>query len=149
MVDFKKALKKTTPAPKSPGRMSDDDLRAQGFAPFLRPEHCAEGEWLQLTGFNALFRTGTEQEQITCEVENENGNQFKLGIRRGSPDNRILFHALGKDWRQWEGSVQVTIATGKRPGANGTPVRFVNVKAADAHPPDWSEHEPPHTDDDR
>jgi len=130
--------------------MSDDELRAKGFAPFLRPEHCAEGEWLMLTGFNALYKPGTEQEQITCEVENENGNQFKLGIRQGSPDHRILHHAFGHDWRGWKGSVQVTIATGKRKADDGSTVKFVNVKEADNQVPDWSDKEPPPpSDDDR
>jgi hypothetical protein len=92
-----------------------------------------------LTGFNTLRDQGTEREQITCEVENENGTRFSLGVRQGSPDHRILFHALGRDWRGWQGTVTVTIAQGRN-----ADVSFVNVKAADRGEPVWSGDGPPH-----
>lgn len=146
----KRSPSRASAAPAARPRMTDDQLRAKGFVPFLRPEHCQDGEWFQLTGFNALHMPGTEREQITCEVENENGNQFTLGVRQGSPDHRILHHAFGKDWRGWAGSVQVTIADGRRRDANNNKVQFVNVKAADTRPPVWSADEPPpHGDDDQ
>lgn len=118
---------------------TEEAMRARGVIPFLRPTHVENREWLKLTGFNARFKPGTDQEQIACEVENENGTFFTLGVRDGSPDHRVLFRALGSNWKTWSGSVQVTIVTGR----NGD-TQFVNVMAADPEPPVWDGSGPPH-----
>src|SRR4051812_41249143 len=76
-------------------RMTDEQVRAQGFNPFVRPEHVSEGQRLKLTGFNRKKDQGTPREQIVCEVETEAGDTFDLGVRVGSPDHRILHKALG------------------------------------------------------
>lgn len=120
------------PSPDAPRpRVSDDELRQRGFTPFLRPEHTTEGDVLALTGFNSIRDANTEREQILCEVETEGGQKFTLGIRQGSPDHRVMHHALGASWRMWKGSVTITLADGRKGG------RFCNVKAASRQEPLW------------
>lgn len=134
--------------PRGP-RMSDDQLRARNMMPFLRPNHVTENEQLRLTGFNALRDQGTAKEQIICEVENEAGTQFNLGIRMGSPDHRVMHRNIGPDWRSWRGSVTVTIARGRVAGHPG----FVNVKDASRFAAQWDtqggDEPPPPSDEDQ
>lgn len=142
----------TTPAPSARRaaftareRESDESMRARNVTPFLRPEHVSDGEWLKLTGFNAMKDRDTDREQYILEVENEHGHTFSLGIRTGSPDHRIFHRSFGEAFRQWRGSVQVTIADGRRGD-----VQFVNVKAVDHDWPVWDgSSAPAHSDDDR
>ena len=107
-------------------RPSDEEIRARGFSPFLRPEHTVEGEIFQLTGWTNKH---TDGRQIIVEVENSKGLTFSLGVRIGSPDHRVLFKALGVDWALWAGSIIVTIVDGQRNN-----MKFVNVHSAYAHP---------------
>lgn len=133
------AKRQATNRPRPSGRRMDDDaLREKGFDPFLRPEHCREGEAFELTGFNAIDRSNP-REQFKCQVRNAKGETFTLGIREGSPDHRAMHSALGSNYREWRGSVTVTIQSGSR-DAN---VKFVNVKTASESLPDWSDVEPP------
>lgn len=124
-------------------RESEQSMRDRGITPFIRPEHVHDGEWLKLTGFNAIRERNTDREQFTCEVENENGTVFTLGIRNGSPDHRILHRRFGADFRSWVGAVQVTIGEGRKGGS------FVNVKDADTDSPIWDGGPPAPSDDDR
>lgn len=119
-------------------RMDDADLRAKGFDPFLRPEHTKDGESFELTGFNSIDRQNP-REQFKVQVRNAKGETFMLGIREGSPDHRIVHTALGGNYREWRGSVTVTIADGTKGG------KFVNVATASDDAPDWADTEP--TDD--
>lgn len=123
----------TAPNPNAPRpRVSDEELRKKGFTPFLRPEHVTEGDIAMLTGFNSIRDANTEKEQILCEIELENGHKFTLGVRQGSPDHRILHHALGHNWRMWRGSVGITIGKGRQGGV------FCNVKDANRNEPVWA-----------
>ncbi len=126
-----------------PTRESDEAIRARGLTPFLRPEHVIDGEWLKLTGFNAIKGRDTDDEQIICEVENEHGHTYSLGVRDGSPDHRILHRTLGTNPKRWAGGVKVTIANGRTAGA-----KFVNVAEADTHGPVW-DGPAPRSDNDR
>lgn len=141
----KRQAPRNAQAPLKRERESDDSIRNRGLTPFLRPEHVAEGEWLKLTGFNSVRERDTDREQIVCEVENESGHTFSLGVRNGSPDHRVLHRTFGGDHRRWIGGVKVTIAEGTK--QRGT--RFVNVAEADKTGPIWDgpghvgdEHEP-------
>jgi hypothetical protein len=115
-------------------------MRARNLTPFLRPEHVISGESLKLTGFNAMRDRDTDREQVICEVENEHGHTFSLGVRTGSPDHRILHRTFGESFRQWRGTVTVTIAPGRTRDHAG----FVNVKSADTDYPVWDGGAPPH-----
>ena len=137
------AKKQTNPTPANGRRESDASIRARGVTPFLRPEHVATGEWLKLTGFNAMKDRDTDREQIICEVENENGESFSLGVRTGSPDHRVLHRTFGNDFRKYAGSVKVKIVDGRTRGT-----QFVNVAAASADVPVWDGGAPPVTDSD-
>ena len=110
-------------------RETDEALRTRGFNPFLRPEHVKEGDTLALTGFNYPHRDGSQ----TCVTvqKGDTGEQFTLGVRKGSPDHRAFFEAFGtNDPDKWApGFVTVTIGKGTRPGAD---VFFVNVKTVTA-----------------
>lgn len=111
----------TRPAPARP-RRSDDEIREQGFTPFLRPEHCKEGEWFRLSGFNQ-----DDGNQIKVEVESEVGAAYTLGVRKGSPGHRIMHRAFGSDIDGWRnGGVEIKLA----PGTRGDGVVFVNVGRA-------------------
>lgn len=110
---------------------TDAELRAKGFVPFIRPEHTKSGETLRLTGFNFMRERGTDKEQYVCEVQNEKGEMFNLGVRPGTPDHRALFHALGPHYANWTGSVQISIGTGNRGG------EFVNVQRVTPDTPFW------------
>lgn len=122
--------------PQGNARSTDSQLREKGFVPFLRPEHVRNGEQLGLTGFNSIRDRDTAREQFACEVLNEKGEDFLMGIRPGSPDHHKLFKALGDDWRKWRGTVVVELGKGSRGGS------FVNVGAVSDGPPDWSDSEP-------
>jgi hypothetical protein len=122
----------TTPVNSKPRRESDEAIRARGVTPFLRPEHVRTGEVLKLTGFNSVRERDTDREQIVCEVENEIGESFSLGVRSGSPDHRVLHRALGPDSRKWIGSVEVKIVDGRQ-----RDTQFVNVVSADRGAPVW------------
>lgn len=110
---------------------SSETIRRTGGIPFLRPEDTTDGEVLRLTGFNNIRDRDSDREQIVCEVENQRGENFNMGIRIGSPDHNRLHRAMGADWRRWDGSVIVTIAPGTRGGS------FVNVKSASRENPEW------------
>jgi hypothetical protein len=120
----------------TPARMTDTQLRDKGFAPFLRPEHVRTGEQLELSGFNSIRDRGTEREQFACEVTNEKGESFVLGVREGSPDHRKMFQAFGPDYKTWRGTVIVEVGTGSRGG------EFVNVSAVSDDQPDWADTTP-------
>jgi hypothetical protein len=122
-------MAKRTPQRQPPP--NDDAIRAKGFTPFIRAEHTSDGEWFRLTGLNQLRRRDDGTEQINCEIENETGEQFTLGVRLGTPDYRKMFHALGREWRTWTGGIAVTLQRGSRGGI------FVNVKDADRQGPIW------------
>lgn len=122
------AKKATRPTATGKPRMSDDDVRSQGFNPFIRPEHVKEGQALKLTGFNRKKDIGTPREQIVCEVETAAGDTFDLGVRTGSPDHRVLHRALGSDWEKWHGAVIVTIR-------QRDTVAFVNIASAEPDEP--------------
>lgn len=103
-------------------RRSDDELREQGFTPFLRPEHCKDGEWFRLTGFNQ-----DDGQQYKAEVANESGTTYTLGIRKGSPSHRIMHHTFGGSIDAWKnGGIEVKLV----PGNRGDGVVFVNVGSA-------------------
>lgn len=141
--------KRPAPAPPSrpvPGRLTDDQLRARNMMPFLRPNHVQENEQLRLTGFN----NAREDNQIVCEVENEAGQSFNLGVRRGSPDHRVMHKTLGADYNRWTGHVVVTISKARTSGHPG----FVNIKDASRFPAAWDtmsggDEPPPHSDEDQ
>lgn len=121
-------MAKRTPPSRVPKRAkTDDQVREEGFTPFLRAEHTKEGEAFALTGWNKEHADG---QQIICEVENAEGTQYSLGVRKGSPDHRVLHKALGADWQNWRGGLTVTLRAGKQ----GDMV-FVNVAAADKSDP--------------
>lgn len=126
-------------------RMSDDELRNRGMMPYLRPEHVSEGESLRLTGFN---NERANDGQIVCEVENREGKRFNLGIRKGSPDHRVMHHQIGPDFTKWNGHVTVVIGKGRTAGHPG----FVNVADASRFPAEWDnaggDEPPPHGDSD-
>jgi len=105
--------------------MTDEEFRARGMVPFLRPTHVTDGEEMKLTGFNIR-----KDNQFIIEVTNRAGLAFNLGIRYGSPDHRVLFHGLGETWESWRGSITVTIAPSTRGGEG-----FVNVKDASPDEP--------------
>ena len=108
-------------------RQTDEEVRSRGFNPFLRPEHCTDGELLALTGFNSQG-----DGQIKCEVQNERGETFTLGVRQGMPDHRILHHALGADWSRWAGTVKIKHGAGRE-----GPAQFCNVDSAQRDYPFW------------
>ncbi len=115
----------TRPTSAAP-RMTDEEFRAKGMVPFLRPSHVNEGEKLRLTGFNVR-----KDDQFVLEVVNAAGVPFNLGIRYGSPDHRIMFHAFhSQDFETWVGAVSVTIAPSTRGGEG-----FVNIKDASPDEP--------------
>jgi hypothetical protein len=111
-------------------RMTDEQLRAQGFNPFLRPEHVGDGEVIALVGFNRKKDHGTSKEQIVCEVQTEGGHVFDLGVRTGSPDHRALHRGLGADWSTWKGSATVIHRERET-------VTFVNIANATVEFPVW------------
>lgn len=113
-------------APNRP-RKTDDQVRAEGYTPFLRPEHTKNGAAFSVTGWNTEHRDG---KQIIVEVMDEDGVKFSLGIRKGSPDHRILHQALGSDWANWRGGLIVEF----RKGTVGD-MEFVNVASADTNDP--------------
>lgn len=113
-------------APKKTERPDDNAMRARGFTPFLRPEHTGNGEYFRLTGFNQDDGT-----QFKIEVANEKGDCYTLGVRKGSPSHRIMYHALGEDPLKWRGGVSIVLT----PGTRGDGVVFVNVATADQEEP--------------
>jgi hypothetical protein len=118
------AVRKRAPGAPEPAKLTDEEYRAKGLVPFLRPGHVRDGEQLKLTGFNVVQPDG----QIVCDVANAAGIMFRLGVREGSPDHRCLHYKLGPEPKKWLGSVTIAIAPGRTPDHPG----FVNV--ADAEP---------------
>jgi hypothetical protein len=104
-------------------RKTDDQVREEGFTPFIRPEHTKTGEAFRVTGWNKPHADG---QQYIVEIANAKGVEFSLGVRIGSPDHKILHKALGPDFMKWQGGLIVEIRQGNR----GTGVGFVNVAAA-------------------
>lgn len=92
--------------------------------PFLRPEHCKDGEGFALTGYNRKDERATGREQIKLEIENNAELRFDLGVRLDSPDYRKLHMALGSDWRTWnDAMIYVKLAEGREKDGP----RFVNI----------------------
>jgi hypothetical protein len=108
-------------------RKTDEQVRAEGFTPFLRPEHTKSGAWFSITGWNTEHR---DKQQIIVEVQDEDGIKFSFGVRIGSPDHRVLHQALGADWKSWTGGLSVEFRKG-----NKGDVEFVNVATADRADP--------------
>jgi hypothetical protein len=115
---------------------NDDAMREKGFSPFLRPEHTRENEWFLMTGWNVIGLDSKKLPQIKIELQNEQGQNFVLGVREGSPDHRILFHAFGsQDYRAWpKGAIKVKVVAGTQGD-----MRFINVAEADPDPPIWAD----------
>lgn len=114
--------------------VDDQAIRARGGVPFLRAEHIGlrGREWFELTGLNVMKHRDTDNEQVNCEIRNQRGELFQIGIRWGSPDHRRMHHAFGSEWRRWSGAVLMAAARGDRPGQI-----FVNV-AECADTPQWN-----------
>lgn len=108
-------------------RKTDEQVRADGFTPFLRPEHTKSGAWFSITGWNTEHR---DKMQYIVEVQDEDGELFSLGVRIGSPDHRTLQKALGADWKNWRGGLSVEFRKGNRGD-----MEFVNVASADKADP--------------
>jgi hypothetical protein len=108
-------------------RKTDDQVRQDGFTPFLRPEHTKNGAHFNVTGWNTAHKDG---KQYIVEVQDEAGELYSMGVRIGSPDHRILQKALGADWANWKGGLSVQIRKG-----NQGDVSFVNVATADKAQP--------------
>ena len=102
-------------------------MRAEGFTPFLRPEHTKSGAAFSVTGWNTEHRDG---KQYIVEVMDEDGQKFSLGVRKGSPDHRVLHQALGPDPFKWKGGLIVEFRKG-----NIGDMEFVNVASADTMDP--------------
>lgn len=112
-------------------------MRERGFSPFMRPEHIENpNEWFMMTGWNVPGPDSKGRTQIKIEVENEKGARFVVGVREGSPDHRVLFHAFGSaDHTKWpKGAIKFKAV----PGTRGD-VRFINVAEADVDPPVWAD----------
>ncbi len=120
--------KRGAPAAEATGkpRKSDQQVRDEGFTPFLRPEHTSDGAFFNVTGWNTAHRDG---KQYIVEVQDEQGELYSLGVRINSPDHRILQKALGADWANWKGGLSVQLRKG-----NKGDVVFVNVATADKEP---------------
>lgn len=124
------ARKTTTPPTTRGPRISDEQMRARGMTPFLRPEHVSKDiPEFRMTGFNRKGNDG----QFLCDVERGDGDIFTLGIREGSPDHRVLFNAFGGDYTRWTGTVAVKIVNGRQAGT-----QFVNVESASKSAPAWA-----------
>lgn len=80
-----------------------------------------------MTGWNTEHRDG---QQYIVEVMDEDGVKFSMGVRKGSPDHRILHNALGPDWQKWKGGLIVEFRKGKVGD-----MEFVNVASADTMDP--------------
>lgn len=119
----------TNGASAAPGRArkTDEEVRRDGYTPFLRPEHTKSGAAFSVTGWNTEHR---DKSQYIVEVMDEDGQTFSLGVRIGSPDHRVLQKALGSDWRNWKGGLIVEFRKGKVGD-----MEFVNVASADTNDP--------------